>query len=102
MGDSVVDLATECRRCLGDRDPCGWLVSGEAGRLRDFGVRSSVFSVAGGEVDWLRGLCCGVSFSPDAAATTAALTADAGSHEEAPYSSRSSAARISGRFLNKD
>lgn len=81
VGDSLVDLATECRRCLGDRDPWGWLVSGEAGRLRDFGVRSSVFSVAGGEVDWLRGLCCGISLSPDAAAKTAALPAAAGSHE---------------------
>lgn len=81
VGDSVVDLATECRRCLGNGDSWGRPVPGEAGRLRDFGVKSSVLSVAGGEVDWLRGLCCGISFRSDPAATTAALTAGAGSHE---------------------
>lgn len=81
VGDSLVDLAREGRRCLGDREPWGRFVSGEAGRLKDLGAKSRVLSVAGGEAERLRGLCWRRSLTSEPVAGTGAFSADSGSAE---------------------
>lgn len=105
VGDSVMDRAVEWLRPRVMSSPAAAfrVASGEEGLLWDFGAKSrAVLSAAGGDVERLRGRWCKrVSPSARPAAERAAPFAN-DSSPEAPRSSRSAAAGISGRSPKKE